>query len=265
MDLAHVNHGHLNKLGIGRALWKTYDVQPINIQRNQDTPKSFIQDNAKSNRSKRTWRQHRPERYTCPAYWGKEGYFSLTENATQKYTHLRFSIHPITSRLNPSVFATSRIRLCVPLRIFRWSTRLSRTSLPCAKNSSSRVSVFWRNVCSSRARNSLLPIPGCGVDPRNGDSDTISLCGRRAGCSVEGPWECWNRRRVSEGDRGAADVADISSARLDSAIYSHVCWAHWGTQGQSGFHSLRWHFHPLVCQTDSVVQHSLFEIFALAY
>lgn len=60
------------------------------------------------------------------------------------------------------------------------------------------------------------------MDPRNGDSDTISLCGRRPGCSVEGPGVCWNRRRESEGDRGAADVADISSARLDSAIYGHV-------------------------------------------
>jgi len=64
------------------------------------------------------------------------------------------------------------------------------------------------------------------VDPRNGDSDTISLCGRRAGCRVEGPGTCWNRRRASEGDRGAADVADISSARLDSAIYGRALVGH---------------------------------------
>ena len=77
-------------------------------------------------------------------------------------------------------------------------------------------------LCSSKARNSLPP--GCGVGPRNGDSEMISPCGRSPGCRVEFPgFVFMNRRRLSEaeGERGEAEEAEISSVRFASATY--VC------------------------------------------
>lgn len=75
-------------------------------------------------------------------------------------------------------------------------------------------------LCSSKARNSLPP--GCGVGPRNGDSEMISPCGRNPGCRVEFPgFVFMNRLRLStgEGESGEAEVAEISSVRFASAAY----------------------------------------------
>lgn len=75
-------------------------------------------------------------------------------------------------------------------------------------------------LCSSKARNSLPP--GCGVGPRNGDSEITSPCGRSPGCRVEFPGFVFrNRLRVSEGEgeSGEAEVAEISSVRFASATY----------------------------------------------
>ena len=77
-------------------------------------------------------------------------------------------------------------------------------------------------LCSSKARNSLPP--GCGVVPRNGDSEMTSPCGRSPGCRVEFPGFVFrNRLRVSEvgGESGEAEEAEISSVRFASAAY--VC------------------------------------------
>ena len=131
--------------------------------------------------------------------------------------YLRFSIQPITSLLSPSVLAALKSLRCVPLSIFRWSTRLSKTSRPCAKNSSSLLSVFCMKLCSSNARNSRPPI-----GPRNGDSEMRSPWGRSPGWRVEFPGFVFrNRLRLSEGEAesGEAEEADISSVRFSSAAY----------------------------------------------
>jgi len=73
-------------------------------------------------------------------------------------------------------------------------------------------------LCSSSARNSLPP--GCGVGPRNGDSETTSPWGLSPGCRVEFPGFVFrNRLRVSEGESGEAEDAEISSVRFASATY----------------------------------------------
>lgn len=136
-------------------------------------------------------------------------------------THLRFSIQPITFRLSPRVLAASSSRFWVPFSICRWSTRLFRTSWPCARKSSSLSLVFWMNVCSSKAcasRAEKLLWPG----PRNGDSATVSeCCERRPGwrCDVElgGGYVGWNLLRASEGDIGVPET-DISSERCAAAF-----------------------------------------------
>jgi hypothetical protein len=80
----------------------------------------------------------------------------------KKKAHLLRSIQLTTSRLSPSVFAASRNRRCVPLSTARWSTRLSSTSRPCAKNSSSRVSAPRRKSCSfSACASRLAPRYAC--------------------------------------------------------------------------------------------------------
>ena len=130
-------------------------------------------------------------------------------------TYLLRSIHPITSRLSPSVFAASSNRRCVPFSTFRWSTRSSRTARPCAMNSSRRESVFWMKPCSWRACCSRRPpFMGMGVGPRNGDSDTSSAA----------DWFGINRRRASPGaDKGTVeeDAPESNSAR--DAV---SCWKH---------------------------------------
>lgn len=138
----------------------------------------------------------------------------MTEGA-----HLLFSIHTITFRLSPSAFAASNSLLCVPFNTCLWSTKLSNTSRPCARNSSSLSLVFWIKLCSSSACICLCEKPLCVAEARKGDSEMVSvLCGRRAGCSVDWLGECvvWNRLRASEGEaRGAAP--EMSSDRWATA------------------------------------------------
>jgi hypothetical protein len=182
---------------------------------------------------------------------------------SEEGTYLRFSIQPITSLLNPSVLAALKSLRCVPLSIFRWSTKLSKTSRPCAKNSSSLLSVFWIKLCSSKARNSLPP--GCGVGPRNGDSEMTSPRGRSSGCRVELPGFVFRKRlRLSacEGESGEAEEAEMSSVRFASATYV------WETK-PTAFRvvlgvrkcrkcALRLPFRPQVVQTEFLVLYSLF-------
>lgn len=182
----------------------------------------------------------------------------------QRMTYLRFSIQPITSLLSPSVLAALKILRWVPLSIFLWSTKLSKTSRPWAKNSSNLLSVFWMKLCSSKARNSLPP--GCGVGPRNGDSEMTSPCGRSPGCRVEFPGFVFrNRLRLSEaeGESGEAEEAEISSVRFASAAY---VWEHRADKAfrvASGMinvrkRALQLPFRFLVVQTEFWVLHSLF-------
>jgi hypothetical protein len=73
-------------------------------------------------------------------------------------------------------------------------------------------------VCSSNARCSR-PNPFCGVEARKGDSETTSGCSDRSpGCIVDrGGFVVWKRRcRVSEGERGVADVGISSALRAVS-------------------------------------------------
>ena len=149
----------------------------------------------------------------------------------------------------------------MPLSIFRWSTKLSKTSRPCAKNSSSLLSVFWIKLCSSKARNSLPP--GCGVGPRNGDSEMTSPWGRSPGCRVELPGFVFKKRlRLSEceGESGEAEEAEMSSVRFASATYVWETTAFRVALGVIKCRkcALRLPFRLLVVQTEFLVLYSLF-------
>lgn len=119
-------------------------------------------------------------------------------------------------------------------------------------------------LCSSRARNSLPP--GCGVGPRNGDSEMTSPWGRNPGCRVEFPGFVFrNRLRLSEGEgeSGEAEEAEMSSVLFASAAYV------WEKGTDSFFRVtlgcdkcrkcvLRLPFRLLVDQTEFLVLYSLF-------
>jgi hypothetical protein len=126
----------------------------------------------------------------------------------KKTAHLLRSIQLTTSRLSPSVLAASRRRRCVPLSIARWSTRLSSTSLPCAKNSSSRASVPRMKSCSCSAWASrLAPRYACAPLPlaRNGLSGAVS--------DVD---DVAKRRLPAPGVRGVPVLVEKSSVRCAS-------------------------------------------------
>ena len=128
--------------------------------------------------------------------------------------HLLRSIQPTTSRLSPSVFAASRRRRCVPLSIARWSTRLSSTSRPCAKNSSSRASVPRRKSCScSACASRLAPRYACAPLPlaRKGLSGAVSDVDAAA-----------KRRLPAPGVRGVPVLVEKSSVRCSAVRwYDH--------------------------------------------
>lgn len=127
--------------------------------------------------------------------------------------HLLRSIQPITSRLKPSVLAASRRRRCVPLSTARWSTRLSSTSRPCARKSSSRASAPSRNVCSCSAYCSRL---APSSPPRNGFSDASPLLAVLPS-RCEGAEEGGAKRRRASGVRGVPVLVEKSSARCAAA------------------------------------------------
>ncbi len=127
----------------------------------------------------------------------------------KKTAHLLRSIQLTTSRLSPSVFAASRSRRCVPLSTARWSTRLSSTSRPCAKNSSSRASAPCINVCScSACASRLAPRYACAPLSlaRKGFSGAVSSC-------VDADAPVAKRRLPVPGVRGVPVLVEKSSVR----------------------------------------------------
>jgi len=116
-----------------------------------------------------------PGRYTCLVCYSR---FSneLRVNRTNIVTHLLFSIHPITFLLKPSVFAASNNLRCVPLSIWRCSTKLFKTAWPCARYESNWLFDSWIKVCSRNAWCSRAAYTGSGVVPRNGDSAGMDCC-----------------------------------------------------------------------------------------
>ena len=99
------------------------------------------------------------------------------------------------------------------------------------------------------------------MEPRKGDSETTSGCSERSpGCIVDrGGFVVWKRRcRVSEGERGVADVG-ISSALRAASFFeeSEVSITNINT-GEWGWYALPVLLLPLVSRIDFAFRYSRF-------
>jgi hypothetical protein len=116
----------------------------------------------------------------------------------------------MTSRLSPSVLAASRSRRCVPLSMVRWSTRLSSTSRPCARKSSSRDSAPSRKLCSWSAYCSRL---APSIPPRKGFSGASAVDDVPSSGEVDEAVCGEAKRRRASAVRGMPVLVEKSSAR----------------------------------------------------
>ena len=135
----------------------------------------------------------------------------------------------------------------MPFNTLRWSTRLSRTSRPWARNSSSLASVVWMKECSWSAWCSRRVEFGSDAGVRKGDSECCKDVGgakRLRASDADGDW--------------MPDGVPRSSLRWEAALCGTWC----GEQASSGRRSVP---RSLCVQTGSLGRHSLRETFARAW